>query len=125
MIAGDHPKTAAAIAEELDISAEGRAITGAVVTELAGEGDAAALAALTDAGRKLGAGLASLANALSPEVIVIGGGAAAAGELLLEPAREQLRQHALGPNRDVPVVAAHFGEEAGMLGAALLAMEGR
>ena len=80
---------------------------------------------LAEAGRKLGAGLAGLANAFSPEVIVIGGGAAAAGDLLLEPAREELRRRALGPNREVRVVAAHFGDEAGMLGAALMALEER
>jgi glucokinase len=103
--------------------ASGREITGPVVTELAGEGDETAVAVLADAGRKLGAGLAGLANAFSPEVIVMGGGAAAAGDLLLEPAREELRQRALGLNREVPVVAAHFGDEAGMLGAGLMALE--
>jgi glucokinase len=102
---------------------EGRDITGALVTELAGEGDAAAVAVLTEAGSKLGAGLAGLANAFSPEVIVIGGGASAAGELLLGPAREELRRRTLGPNRDVRVEEAHFGDEAGMIGAALMALE--
>ena len=105
--------------------ASGREITGPLVTELAGEGDEAAVGVLRDAGRKLGAGLAGLANAFSPEVIVVGGGAAAAGDLLLEPAREEMRQRALGPNREVPVVAAHFGDEAGMLGAAMMALEDR
>ena len=104
---------------------EGRDITGPLVTELAGEGDAAAVAALEEVGAKLGVGLASLANAFSPEVIVIGGGASAAGELLLAPAREELARRALGPNRDVRVVAAHFGDEAGMLGAAVIAQEHR
>jgi glucokinase len=100
-------------------------MTGPLVTGFAGEGDAAAVAVLAGVGAKLGAGLASLANAFSPEVIVIGGGASAAGELLLGPAREELRRRALGPNREVRVVAAHFGDEAGMLGAALLALEHR
>ena len=101
----------------------GREITGPLVTELAGEGDSVAVAVLADAGRKLGAGLAGLANAFSPEVIVIGGGAAAAGELLLGPAREELQRRALGPNREARVVAAHFGDEAGMLGAGVMALE--
>ena len=104
---------------------EGREITGSLVTELAGEGDPAAVEVVAEAGRKLGVGLASLANAFSPEVIVIGGGASAAGELLLGPAREELKQRALGPNRDVRVEEAHFGDEAGMIGAALLALESR
>jgi glucokinase len=105
--------------------AEGREITGWLVTELAGEGDAAAVAVLTRVGEKLGAGLAGLANAFSPEVIVIGGGASAAGELLLGPAREEMSRRALGPNREVRVEEAHLGDEAGMLGAALMALEAR
>ena len=106
-------------------SAEGREITGSLVTELAGEGDDAAVAVVAEAGRKLGAGLSGLANAFSPEVIVIGGGASAAGELLLGPAREEMGRRALGPNRGVRVDEAHFGDEAGMIGAALMALEQR
>jgi len=105
--------------------ASGREVTGPLVTELAGEGDPAAVEVLAGVGHKLGVGLASLANAFSPEVIVIGGGASAAGELLLGPARDELKQRALGPNREVRVVQAHFGDEAGMLGAALMALEHR
>jgi glucokinase len=105
--------------------AAGRDVTGALVTELAGEGDPDACAILAEAGRKLGAGLSGLANAFNPEVIVIGGGASAAGELLLGPARDELARRALGPNRGVALVPAHFGTEAGMLGAAVLALEER
>jgi glucokinase len=48
----------------------------------------------------------------------------AAGELLLEPARQVLTERALPPSRArARVVAAHFGDEAGMLGAAVLALE--
>ena len=67
--------------------AEGRAISGARVTELAHDGDAAARAAVDEVGRWLGLGLSGLANVFDPEVIVVGGGVARAGELLLEPAR--------------------------------------
>jgi glucokinase len=106
--------------------AAGRTITGALVTELAHDGDDRAREVLALTGRRLGVGLASLANAWDPEVIVIGGGAIAADELLLEPAREELQARALPPVRDsVRVVRAYFGEEAGMLGAALLALRGR
>jgi glucokinase len=104
--------------------AGGREITGAIVTELAHDGDEVARAVLTEVGRRLGYGLVSLVNALNLEVIVIGGGAVAAGELLLEPARGVLAERALPPSRErVRVVAAHFGSESGMLGAALLALE--
>jgi glucokinase len=104
---------------------EGRAVSGALVTELAHDGDEVAQGVLALVGRRLGVGLASLANALDPEVIVIGGGAIAADEMLLQPAREEMRLRALPPPRDnTRVVRAHFGEEAGMLGAALLALGG-
>ena len=104
--------------------AAGRAVSGALVTELAHDGDAVAQGVLALVGRRLGVGLASLANALDPEVIVIGGGAIAADEMLLQPARDELRVRALPPvAAHVRVVRAHFGEEAGMLGAALLALQ--
>jgi glucokinase len=79
---------------------------------------------LERAGRHLGAGLASLVNAFQPEVVVIGGGAIAAGELLLGPARAVVEATALPPlRRGVRIVAAELGEEAGMVGAAILALE--
>jgi glucokinase len=102
----------------------GRPVTGALVTELAHDGDEAAREVIALCGRRLGVGLASLVNVFSPEVIVIGGGAIGADEMLLAPAREELAARVLPPGRDVRVVRAHFGEEAGMLGAALLALEG-
>jgi glucokinase len=105
--------------------ADGRAITGGLVTELAHDGDEAAIEVLSVAGRRLGAGLASLINAFQPEVIVIGGGAVAAGELLIGPAREVAMATALPPlRRDVRIVAAELAEEAGMVGAGILALEG-
>ncbi len=105
--------------------AGGRTITGALVTELAHDGDEPARAAVALIGSNLGVGLAGIANALDPEVIVIGGGVVAAGELLLGPARKELAARALPPvAAAVRVEAARFGDESGMLGAALLAREG-
>jgi glucokinase len=75
-------------------------------------------------GRALGVGLSSIVNMLNPEVIVIGGGVIAAGEMLLGPARREMMARALAPARDtVQVRPAAFGDEAGMVGAALLARE--
>jgi glucokinase len=103
----------------------GREITGSLVTELAHDGDAVAIGVVAHAGRMLGVGLASLANAFDPDVMVIGGGAVAADELLLQPAREEMRARMLPPLVDsVRVTRAYFGEEAGMRGAALLALNG-
>jgi glucokinase len=104
--------------------AAGREITGGLVTELAHDRDETARRALGDVGRRLGAALTGIVNALNPEVIVIGGGAVAAGELLLQPARSVVAERALPPAREiVRIVPAHFGDESGMLGAALLALE--
>jgi glucokinase len=104
--------------------AAGREITGGLVTELAHDGDEMAQLALSDVGRRLGAALTGIVNALNPEVIVIGGGAVAAGEMLLQPARSVVAERALPPAREiVRIVPTHFGDESGMLGAALLALE--
>ena len=54
-------------------------------------------------------------------MIVIGGGAMAAGDLLLEPARHELAVRALRPMNATPVVPAQFGADAGMIGAAAMA----
>ncbi len=102
----------------------GRELTGPFITELAHDGDPVALDAIGSVARALGVGLSSIVNMLNPEVIVIGGGVIAAGEMLLGPARAEMRARALAPARDaVRVVAASYGEEAGMIGAALLARE--
>jgi glucokinase len=104
--------------------AEGREITGGIVTELAHDGDEAARSVLAEIGRRLGYGLVGVVNAFNPEVIVIGGGAIAAGELLLSPARAIVLERALPPAREmVRIVPAEFGDESGMLGAALLALD--
>jgi glucokinase len=73
------------------------------------------------AGRYLGAALVSLVNLFEPEVVVVGGGAMAMGELLLGPARQEVRDRALKPMRETPVVPAVLGPDAGMIGAATLA----
>jgi glucokinase len=68
--------------------------------------------------------IAIMVNIFIPQVVVIGGGVIAAGELLLAPAREVMMERALSPGKDsVRVEAARFGPEAGMIGAALFARE--
>jgi len=105
------------------VLARGDEITGKTVTEAAVAGDGIAVEVLAGIGRHLGVALASYANIFEPDVIVIGGGAAASGELLLEPARRELRARALAPMNAVPVRAAALGPEAGMIGAAQMALE--
>jgi glucokinase len=93
------------------------------LVRLGNEGDPRALMILDEMGRYLGAGIASMLNALEPELVVIGGGFAAAGELLLAPARRVIAREALTPGRDARLVRAELGTSAGMIGAALVAFE--
>ena len=105
-------------------AAEGREVTGALVTELAHDGDATSIAAIVEVGRRLGQGMVSVANIFNPQLIVVGGGAIAAGELLLAPAREVVAREALASlGANVAIVPAEFGADAGVIGGAVLAFE--
>lgn len=118
-VAGDAPESALGRA-----LAAGHDITGALVTELAHDGDPAARDVMTLMGTRLGLGIVTLVNVFNPEVVVVGGGAIAAGELLLGPAREVVAERSLPINReDVRIVSARFGAESGMLGAACMAWD--
>ncbi|MDP9345733.1 MAG: ROK family protein [Actinomycetota bacterium] len=118
-LAAERPESALHEARE-----RGDAITGLLVTELALAGDDAARAVIATMGANLGLGIVTLANVFNPEVVVVGGGAIGAGELLLEPAREVVAQRALPIARaGLRIVATHFGAEAGMMGAACAALD--
>ena len=93
------------------------------IAAAATQGDALAREVLAETGRWLGVGLASLANVLNPERIVVGGGVAAAGEWILEPARATLRERAMKvPGAIAAVVPAALGNQAAVVGAALLGL---
>jgi glucokinase len=111
-----HPESALG-----ELLAEGQAVDGKAVTVAAQQGDETAIGVFELVGSRLGVALASYANIFEPETIVIGGGVIAAGDLLLEPARRELRERALAPMSRVPVVAAELGNDAGMIGAAAMA----
>lgn len=96
-------------------------ITGALVTEAAKAFDDYAMGILDRAGRWIGVGLASLTNAFDPELFLIGGGAAEAGEFLLEPARLELRNRLAGRREPPEVKTGILGNDAGVIGAASLA----
>ncbi len=119
LLAVERPGSALAAA-----MAAGVPVDGPLVTELAHDGDEAAREAVERIGRALGVGLSNIVNIFNPDVVVIGGGVIGAGELLLAPARREMLSRALSPSREhARVLAARFGAEAGMLGAALLAWE--
>jgi glucokinase len=99
-------------------------LAGPLVTELAHDGDAAAREAIELIGARLGIVVANVLNIFNPQIVVIGGGVIAAGELLLAPARGVVAERVLPFLREsVPIVAARFGVEAGMVGAAALAFD--
>lgn len=116
--ATDHPDSALGRA-----AAQEGAVDGRLVTELAFGGDPVSVEVLATIGRRLGAALSGLANIFDPDVMVLGGGVLAAGELLLGPAREEFAVRALPPQHLIPIRAAALGADAGMIGAALLAAE--
>jgi glucokinase len=100
-------------------------ITGPMITIAAEAKDSLSISLLHETGRWLGEGCAILVSVLDPEVIVIGGGVVEAGELLLAPARDALRAHltARGHRQEAKIIAAKFGNSAGIVGAAALAWE--
>jgi glucokinase len=94
------------------------------LVRLANEGDVRATGILREIGRRLGSGIGTLVNVFDPELVVVGGGFSAAGDLILEPAREVVRREALEPARErVRVVRAALGTAAGVVGAAMVAFE--
>jgi glucokinase len=116
----EHPRSIVA-----SLAASRNEITGEVVTEAAKQGDEIAKGILAVVGRRLGEGIAGLVNVLDPQVVVVGGGAIDAGDLLLAPARAAYLDAVEGPGHrpEVPIVAAQLGRDAGAVGAAALALE--
>ena len=100
-------------------------ISGKAVTAAAREGDPAALECYEQLTHWLGVGLADMCALLDPEVIVIAGGLAEAGDILLAPTRKAFAENlTAGTHRPaIPVVLAEGGQEAGLVGAADLARQ--
>jgi glucokinase len=94
---------------------------GARVTQAAARGVPAALAVLEEFATWVALGVANLVNLVDPELVVLGGGITAAGDVLLEPVRAAMRAHPMAAARRVPIEAAPGGPVAGALGAALAA----
>ena len=103
---------------------DGPAVDAHRLVRLANEGEPRAVEILDGIGRFLGAGIGSLVNIFNPELIVIGGGFAAAGDFVLDPAREVLRREALArAGYRVSIVRAELGTAAGLIGAGLVAFD--
>ncbi|MCW2925233.1 MAG: hypothetical protein JWM98_2637 [Thermoleophilia bacterium] len=105
--------------------AGGEPARGETVLRLAREGDASCIALLERLGERLGVALANFVNIFNPGMIAVGGGLSPALDVILPAARRVMVERALPPgNRFVEVVAATFGPDSGMVGAALMARDG-
>jgi len=101
--------------------ANGNPITPYIVCEAAKAGDAVAKRIFTIIGEYIGVGMASAVNLLNPERIIVGGGVADAGDILMAPLKESLKKRAMKISGDaVEVVPAQLGNTAGVIGASLL-----
>lgn len=106
-----------------ELQTEAGELTGAQVYQAITERDAGALSSLTQLGTWLGEAAASLVAVLDPEIIVVGGGVSAAGDLLLDPIKKSFDEHL--PASDfrphLKFSIAEFVNDAGVVGAADLA----
>ena len=95
-------------------------ITPQVIAEAANKGDLIAKEIFEHVGKLIGIAAVNISLAIGPELIVIGGGIASAGELLLEPIRRTIQERIfVMPKEQIMVVPAELGDEAGILGSAI------
>lgn len=100
------------------------AATAEEAVERARNGDAGAIEGLRRIGRYLGIGIGNMIAVISPDRVVIGGGIAAAGDLLLDEARAEIRRRVRTTSVDmVEIVTAELGTWAGSIGAAVYGAE--
>ncbi len=96
-------------------------ITPRTISRAARQGDRLAKEIWEETGRYIGIALSGVVNLLNPEMIVIGGGVARAGQILFEPIRRTVKERALRiPAAKVKIVPAKLGEDAGLIGAGML-----
>jgi glucokinase len=108
------------LAQAGTIARTGGRATAEAVFEAAAASDPRAVAAVEGAARALGIAIANVVTLLVPDAVVLGGGMAEAGEVLLDPIRRVVREHTpLLPDEAVRIVTAELGPQAGAIGAAL------
>ncbi len=102
-------------------AAEGGEITPYMVAKAAEAGDPVAKRIFAIVGEYIGIGLTSVINLLNPEKVIIGGGVAEAGDLLLDPIRKTIKERAMVvAGSTVEIVPAQLGNSAGVIGASML-----
>ena len=102
----------------------GTTLTPRMIAEAAQAGDELAIEIYAETGRYIGIALTSIAHILNPQIAIIGGGIAEAGEkLLFEPIRTELSKRAMDIPAQMEIVKAHLGNDAGIVGAAMLTLQ--
>ena len=119
MLAGQAPKLFDLVAGEHSH------VTPRKIAEAAQQGDPGAQEVISRAAGYLGIGIGNVIVTLHPEMIVLGGGVAEMGDLLVDPVREALRQRVhMVPVDDIRIELSSLGVQAGALGAVALAVRG-
>lgn len=98
-------------------------VTAQTVEQAARSGDPLAQEIMAEAGTLIGVGLVNLIHIFNPKLIVIGGGVSNAGDLIFKPARRLIAQRAMPPYREIEIVPAALGDDAGLLGAVALVLD--
>jgi len=99
----------------------GKRIDTITLYNMARKGNKKAIEVWQETGKYLGLGLANIVDSLNPDIIIIGGGIANAGELILNSAKKEMRKNILSPlARKTSVIKAKLGEFAGAVGAGLI-----
>lgn len=98
-------------------------VSAEIVIEAANAGDGEALRIMGDIGRILGQSLVGIVNMLNPQLILVGGGIGESCPIVIERASAVIAEQALAGRRDVRVVRAELGNDAGVVGAAALAFD--
>jgi glucokinase len=95
------------------------------IGKAAEKGDPLAISAVENAGKAIGSHIASLVHAFNPDRIIIGGGVSQLGDLLFTPIRKTLAEEIIHPAyiQDLKVVPAELGDDAGLIGAMVLARQ--
>jgi glucokinase len=108
----------------VELAPKPASLTPALIAEAAESGDAVARAVMEETGFYVGVGVTNLINMLNPEVVVVGGGIAQAGDLLFGPLTRTVRARAVALQaRAVRIVPAELGDNAGVLGSVVLTLE--
>ena len=101
------------------------AVTSVIIGAAAVAGDEFAGRLIVEAGTFIGRTLASLLHAYNPSIVIFGGGVSMLGDIILDPVRAATRQYAMSEAywRNCPIVLAELGDDAGLVGAGVLALE--